>query len=179
MEFISDDRIKKERDDEDIPVEKNYVVKRPNISLLHSYKHSWKSRHNHFLRYSDVKPKDERRPTVTDLANQKQVVQKVNGWKIYHLSTQMEDLSEMESHVLDRLSTMLQAMDKSLCKELEKDINRVNDLIMGNIQRSKVIKDQMQEAKTQMMKVFDHKVHVSEIISRCASKRNFKKREKY
>lgn len=92
MEFISDDRIKKERDDDDIPVEKNYVVKRPNISLLHSYKHSWKSRHNHFLRYSDVKPKDERRPTVTDLANQKQVVQKVNGWKIYHLSTQMEDL---------------------------------------------------------------------------------------
>lgn len=92
MEFISDERIKKEREDEDVPADKVYVVKRPNVSLLHSYKHNWKSRHNHFLRYSDVKPKDERRPTVTDLANQKQVVQKVNGWKIYHLSTQMEDL---------------------------------------------------------------------------------------
>lgn len=92
MEFISDDRIKKERDEDDVLSEKVYVVKRPNVSLLQSYKHNWKSRHNHFLRYSDVKPKDERRPTVTDLANQKQVVQKVNGWKIYHLSTQMEDL---------------------------------------------------------------------------------------
>lgn len=94
MEFISDDRIRKERedDDEEPPTEKVYVVKRPNISLLHSYKHNWKSRHNHFLRYTDVKPKDERRPTVTDLANQKQVVQKINGWKVYHLSTQMEDL---------------------------------------------------------------------------------------
>lgn len=93
MEFISDDRIKKGREEEDeTPSEKVYVVKRPNISLLHSYKHNWKSRHNHFLRYTDVKPKDERRPTVTDLANQKQVVQKINGWKVYHLSTQMEDL---------------------------------------------------------------------------------------
>ncbi|KAK6619097.1 hypothetical protein RUM44_003479 [Polyplax serrata] len=180
MEFISDDRIKKEREEEeDLPSDKVYVVKRPNVSLLHSYKHNWKSRHNHFLRYSDVKPKDERRQTVTDLANQKQVVQKVNGWKVYHLSTQMEDLTEMESHVLDRLSSMLQTMDRTSCKDIEKDVNRVNDLIMGNIQRSKVIKDQMHEAKTQMMKVFDHKVHVSEIISRCASKRNFKKRDKY
>jgi len=72
--------------------EKICIPKRPSISLMNSYRHTWKSRHNHYLRYSDVKPKDERRPTVTDLANQKQVLQKLNGWKIYHLSTQMEDL---------------------------------------------------------------------------------------
>jgi hypothetical protein len=76
--------------------EKIYIPKRPNISLINSYRHTWKSRHNHYLRYSDVKPKDERRPTVTDLANQKQVLQKLNGWKIYHLSTQMEDLVSIE-----------------------------------------------------------------------------------
>lgn len=57
-----------------------------------SYKNSWKSTHNHFQRYSDVKPREERKPTVVDLANQTHVVQKVNGWKIYHLSSQMEDL---------------------------------------------------------------------------------------
>lgn len=59
---------------------------------LQSYKNSWKSTHNHFQRYSDVKPREERKPTVVDLANQAHVVQKVNGWKIYHLSSQMEDL---------------------------------------------------------------------------------------
>ncbi|EEB12193.1 sin3a-associated protein sap130, putative [Pediculus humanus corporis] len=179
MEFISDERIKKEREDEDVPADKVYVVKRPNVSLLHSYKHNWKSRHNHFLRYSDVKPKDERRPTVTDLANQKQVVQKVNGWKIYHLSTQMEDL--VIRNGVTRFGSFIQHAPSNGQESLQRyreDVNRVNDLIMGNIQRSKVIKDQMQEAKTQMMKVFDHKVHVSEIISRCASKRNFKKRDK-
>lgn len=59
---------------------------------LQSYKPSWKSTHNHFQRYSDVKPREERRSTVVDLANQTHVIQKVNGWKIYHLTSQMEDL---------------------------------------------------------------------------------------
>ena len=30
---------------------------KPQVSLLNSYRHTWKSRHNHFLRYSDVKSK--------------------------------------------------------------------------------------------------------------------------
>jgi histone deacetylase complex subunit SAP130 len=46
------------------------------------------------------------------------------------------------------------------------------------MQRSKVIKDQMQEAKSQIMKIFDHKSQVTDIISRCANKRSLKKREK-
>lgn len=53
---------------------------------------SWKATYNHFQRYSDVKPREERRSTVVDLANQAQVLQRVNGWKIYHLTSQMEDL---------------------------------------------------------------------------------------
>lgn len=48
----------------------------------------------------------------------------------------------------------------------------------GNLQRIKIINDGMLEAKSNIMKIFDHKVHVSDIINRCASKRNFKKREK-
>lgn len=59
---------------------------------LKGYKHNWKAANNHFQRYSDVKPREERRPTVMDLANQANVAQKVNGWKIYHLNSQMEDL---------------------------------------------------------------------------------------
>lgn len=48
----------------------------------------------------------------------------------------------------------------------------------GNMQRSKIVADSIQEARTQILKVFDHKMPVSDIIHRCASKRNFKKREK-
>lgn len=46
------------------------------------------------------------------------------------------------------------------------------------MQRSKIIVDGVSEAQNQIMKVFEHKSHVSDIINRCASKRNYKKREK-
>lgn len=73
-------------------VDPNDPKKPRSASLLEAYRHTWKAAHNHFQRYSDVKPREERRPTVIDLANQAHVTQKVNGWKIYHLSAQMEDL---------------------------------------------------------------------------------------
>lgn len=71
---------------------REFTLKRPNISLLSSYRYSWKSRNNHFLRHSDVKPKDERRPSVNELASQRHIYQRLNGWKVHHLSAQMEDL---------------------------------------------------------------------------------------
>lgn len=46
------------------------------------------------------------------------------------------------------------------------------------MQREKIIIDGINDARTQLMKVFDHKSPVADIIHRCASKRNFKKREK-
>uniref|UniRef100_A0A1B0CTQ2 Histone deacetylase complex subunit SAP130 C-terminal domain-containing protein n=1 Tax=Lutzomyia longipalpis TaxID=7200 RepID=A0A1B0CTQ2_LUTLO len=152
------------------------TIKKPRTcSLLETYKQNWKAANNHFQRYSDVKPREERRPSVMDLANQAHVLQKVNGWKIYHLSAQMEDLCELESQVYDKLSSMLQVME---AHEQNPDVDRVNDLLKGNMQRSKVIIDGVNEARGQIMKIFDHKSHVSDIIHRCASKRNFKKREK-
>lgn len=62
------------------------------FTSLQCYKQSWKAANNHFQRYSDVRPRDDRRPNVMDLANQPHVTQKVNGWKIYHLSSQIEEL---------------------------------------------------------------------------------------
>ena len=35
---------------------------------------------------------EERRPTVNELANQKHIVQKASGWKLYHLAAQIEEL---------------------------------------------------------------------------------------
>ena len=106
---------------------------KPQVSLLNSYRHTWKSRHNHFLRYSDVKSKvcsnhslfnekiiyycqDERRPTVNELANQKLVLQKINGWKIYHLSAGMEDVVEMENDLSDRLEDFAQRLEDAASK---------------------------------------------------------------
>lgn len=103
MQFITESGIKKEDDSDgnhsDEPrdgapeAKRVTTIRKPaTASLLNSYRQNWKATHNHYLRYSDVRPKDERRPTIMDLANQYRVLHKVNGWKIHHLSTQMEDL---------------------------------------------------------------------------------------
>lgn len=78
----------------------------------------------------------------------------------------------------DQLTELLKCMETRDGGKPDKEIECINELIKGNLQRVKIINEGMVEAKTQIMKIFDHKVHVTDIISRCASKRNFKKREK-
>ncbi|XP_050309445.1 histone deacetylase complex subunit SAP130-A [Anthonomus grandis grandis] len=193
MQFISESSaVKKENYDSDGPRSDSTpkdgapeapvvtTIRKPaTASLLNGYRQTWKATHNHYQRYTDVKPKDERRPTIIDLANQNKVLEKVNGWKVYHLSTQMDDLAEQEQGVYDQLTELLKFTEsEENSKPNGKEVNRVNELIKGNLQRIKIINDGMQDAKSQIMKVFNHQRHVNDILSRCASKRNFKKREK-
>lgn len=83
---------------------------------------------------------------------------------------------EMEESVHDKLKNMLGCME---AHEQNADVNTVNELLKGNMQRSKIVEEGLSEARKQLLMIFDHKTHVSDIIHRCASKRNFKKREKY
>ncbi|XP_062130123.1 pneumococcal serine-rich repeat protein isoform X1 [Drosophila sulfurigaster albostrigata] len=155
----------------------DFVLRRPrNCALLNTYKPTHKLANNHFHRYTDVKPREERRATVIDLANQPNVQGKISGWKLYHLRSQMEDLNDSEMFSLGQLETMLKELEKD--KDKHGDIERVSELLKGNIQRSKIITDGINEAQNQLMKIFDHKPHVTDIINRLQSKRNFKKREK-
>ncbi|XP_017957929.1 uncharacterized protein LOC108652295 isoform X2 [Drosophila navojoa] len=155
----------------------DYVLRRPrNCALLNTYKPTNKLANNHFHRYTDVKPRDERRATVIDLANQPNVQKKISGWKIHHLRSQMEDLNDSEMVSLSQLETMLKVLEKD--KDKLGEIERISELLKGNIQRSKIITDGINEAQNQLMKIFDHQPHVSDIINRLQSKRNFKKREK-
>jgi hypothetical protein len=43
------------------------------------------------------------------------------------------------------------------------------------MQRSKIIIDNVSEAKAQLNKIFEYQDHAADIINRCSSKRNFKK----
>lgn len=64
-----------------------------------SWKNKWGSRLQHYRRPSEVRPREERRPTVAEIAQQKHVLQKLNGWKVYHLTAQMEDIADLEKQV--------------------------------------------------------------------------------
>ncbi|EDO63307.1 AGAP012273-PA [Anopheles gambiae str. PEST] len=161
-----------------VTARQNVALRKPNnLSLLQSYKQTWKSANNHFQRYTDVKQREERRPTVMDIASQSHILQKLNGWKIYHLSAQIEDLCDLESQAYGELGQMLQACVTNYFP-LGGLPNILYSPTQGNMQRSKIIIDGINDARTQIMKIFKHKPHVSDIILRCASKRNFKKREK-
>ena len=71
---------------------KDLILKKPLASLLTSYNQTWKPAPNHFLRYSDVRVRDDRRPSVMDLANQPRVLQRVNGWKTYLIKAEIDEV---------------------------------------------------------------------------------------
>lgn len=71
---------------------KDVVLKKPQASLLKTYNQQWKHVHNHFLRHSDVKARDDRRPSVMDLANQPNVAQRVNGWKTHLICGEITEM---------------------------------------------------------------------------------------
>lgn len=63
-------------------------------------------------------------------------------------------------------------------QDFDKDVNRLSELVKANIQRSKIIKDQMVEARSQMHKLFDHKGKIVDIMNKYSSKRSVRKKEK-
>uniref|UniRef100_T1IZ24 Histone deacetylase complex subunit SAP130 C-terminal domain-containing protein n=1 Tax=Strigamia maritima TaxID=126957 RepID=T1IZ24_STRMM len=176
-EFERDSRnIKKESLKHDDGVQLSTVRPRPNITLINSYRHTWKSRHNHFLHYSDVKAKEERRTNISDLANQKGMMQKLNGWKIHHLSTQLDEVVDDEDGVLKRLNDFLSRLEDCDRRD-NRESNGVSELIKGNLQRCRIIRDQMKEAKQQVLKVIDHKSQILDIIGKYIAKKPLRKKD--
>lgn len=73
----------------------NYSV----LFIGSSWKNRWGTRLHHYRRPSDVKPREERRPSINEIAQQKHVMQKVNGWKLHYLTAQIEDIAEIQKQV--------------------------------------------------------------------------------
>lgn len=70
-------------------------------------------------------------------------------------------------------------LENQQSKEGQNDhLEKVNELIKGNMQRSNLISDGMNEARTQLTSMFVHKPRVAELLQRCMNKRALKKREK-
>ncbi|XP_018352917.1 PREDICTED: histone deacetylase complex subunit SAP130-A isoform X3 [Trachymyrmex septentrionalis] len=202
MQFLTEEKLKKENKEEskeklsdkrqlsnvqsDIKsstqqTEITIARSRPVPSLLgSSWKNKWTVRLQHYRRPSDVRPREERRPTVAELAQQKYVLQRLNGWKIYHLTTQMEDISSLEKQVHEKLKTTLTLLEsQQTVKSKHNDgLERVNELIKGNMQRSNLISEGMNEARTQLVAIFQHKGPITDLLQRCGNKRAQKKRDK-
>lgn len=192
-EKLAVDSVKEEEEDTQSEYREEYVDDegirwtiekcRPSVSLMNFYSISWKPRNNHFNRHTDIKPKEERRPTVNELANQRGAVQKASGWKLYHMAAQMEDLNDLEKTLLSKFSTIQSALSprpqsKLNVVSMEDELSMMHELTQANIQRCKLIMDQLEESKANMLKVLEHKQKISEIINKHVSKRPIKKKER-
>ena len=175
-----------EEDDEDesFSTSSPSAGRKPRISLFPCHPPNWKALQHHFLRYTDVKPKAEKKLTLSELSNEG--LQKKNGWKIHHLATQMEDMSDNETELLHRLNQCLRSFEQRIAglplmrdSALSPDCpfrvslgDKLADLLRGNIQRSSLFQEQMAESKQLLIKLTnDHRERVGKLTKKNINKR--------
>ncbi|XP_063825225.1 nascent polypeptide-associated complex subunit alpha, muscle-specific form-like [Ostrinia nubilalis] len=83
------------------PVNINPPPKRPLLSS--SYVCGWRGTALHFTRPADVRRREPRAKDILAIASQKHVLTSAEGWKVHHLTAQMDDLVR----VVVRISTLL------------------------------------------------------------------------
>ncbi|XP_071492721.1 uncharacterized protein [Diadema antillarum] len=150
--------------------------KRPCPRLVDTYRQSWKPAHNHFERYSDVKPKDEKKIGIHEIANQRGILKKADGWKIHHIVYQFDDLNSLEKDVYDQMKMIKEGLVGTASKLKEAETDKISELVQGSLQRSQYVMEHLEEAKGTILKMLDHKTKVAGIVKKHANKRHVKKK---
>uniref|UniRef100_A0A3B1KL56 Sin3A-associated protein a n=1 Tax=Astyanax mexicanus TaxID=7994 RepID=A0A3B1KL56_ASTMX len=142
------------------------VRPRPPITLLRHYRNPWKAAYHHFQRYSDIKVKEDKKNSLQDVANQRGVACRAQGWKVHLCAAQLMQLTNLEHDVYSRLTTLQEGLIPKKRAGADDDLHRINELIQGNMQRCKLVMDQVTEARDTMMKVLDHKERVLKLLNK-------------
>ncbi|KAK7155291.1 hypothetical protein R3I93_010050 [Phoxinus phoxinus] len=142
------------------------VRPRPPLTLLRHYRNPWKAAYHHFQRYSDIKVKEDKKGSLQDMANQRGVACRAQGWKVHLCAAQLLQLSNLEHDVYSRLTTLQEGLIPKKRAGADDELHRINELIQGNMQRCKLVMDQVTEARDTMMKVLDHKDRVLKLLNK-------------
>ncbi|XP_027580566.1 histone deacetylase complex subunit SAP130 isoform X5 [Pipra filicauda] len=142
------------------------VRPRPPITLLRHYRNPWKAAYHHFQRYSDVRVKEEKKAMLQEIANQKGVSCRAQGWKVHLCAAQLLQLTNLEHDVYERLTALQEGLIPKKKAATDDDLHRINELIQGNMQRCKLVMDQINEARDSMLKVLDHKDRVLKLLNK-------------
>uniref|UniRef100_A0A4W4H5U2 Histone deacetylase complex subunit SAP130 C-terminal domain-containing protein n=1 Tax=Electrophorus electricus TaxID=8005 RepID=A0A4W4H5U2_ELEEL len=148
---------------------------RPPVTLLRHYRNPWKAAYHHFQRYSDVRVKEEKKGTLQDVASQKGVVGRAQGWKIHLCAAQLVQLTSLEHDVYSRLTSLQEGLIPKKKPGADDDLHRISELIQGNMQRCKLVMDQITEAREAMMKVLDHRERVMKLLNKNGSTKKLNK----
>ncbi|KAM6443070.1 histone deacetylase complex subunit SAP130 isoform 6-T8 [Liasis olivaceus] len=142
------------------------VRPRPPITLLRHYRNPWKAAYHHFQRYSDVRVKEEKKAMLQEIANQKGVSCRAQGWKVHLCAAQLLQLTNLEHDVYERLTSLQEGIIPKKKAATDDDLHQINELIQGNMQRCKLVMDQINEARESMLKVLDHKERVLKLLNK-------------
>ncbi|XP_030072259.1 histone deacetylase complex subunit SAP130 isoform X2 [Microcaecilia unicolor] len=142
------------------------VRPRPPITLLRQYRNPWKAAYHHFQRYSDVRVKEEKKVTLQEIASQKGISCRAQGWKTHLCAAQLLQLTNLEHDVFERLTSLQEGIIPKKKAATDDDLHRINELIQGNMQRCKLVIDQISEARDSMLKVLDHKDRVLKLLNK-------------
>ncbi|XP_016424167.1 histone deacetylase complex subunit SAP130-like [Sinocyclocheilus rhinocerous] len=151
------------------------VRPRPPLTLLRQYRNPWKAAYHHFQRYCDIKVKEEKKGSLQDMANQRGVACRAQGWKVHLCAAQLLQLTNLEHDVYSRLTTLQEGLIPKKRAGADEDLHRINELIQGNMQRCKLVMDQVTEARDTMMKVLDHKDRVLKLLNKNGTPKNSSK----
>lgn len=171
-------------------INQHTICRRPRPSLLGSYNLAWKSLQYHFLRHSEIKVKSEKKINLTDLTNE--TLKKRNGWKVNHLSLQLEDVLKSEisfNQKLKELSKLysenknnlppkvmelgLQPFNAKVCHNSITVLDKLSDLFAANIQRSNLLHDQIKDTNSTLNRLSnDHSEKVGRLTKKFLNKRN-------
>ncbi|XP_058269228.1 histone deacetylase complex subunit SAP130b isoform X2 [Hemibagrus wyckioides] len=151
---------------------------RPPVTLLRHYRNPWKAAYHHFQRYSDVRVKEDKKGGLQDVANQKGVVCRAQGWKIHLCAAQLVQLTNLEHDVYSRLTSLQEGLAPKKKVAGDDDLHRISELIQGNMQRCKLVMDQITEAREAMMKVLDHRERVLKLLNKNSNTKKLHKLHK-
>ncbi|KAK1796772.1 hypothetical protein P4O66_009787 [Electrophorus voltai] len=151
------------------------VRPKPPITLLRHYRNPWKAAYHHFQRYSDIRVKEEKKSSLQDVASQRGVACRVQGWKVHLCAAQLMQLTSLERDVYSRLTTLQEGLIPKKKPGGDDDLHRIDELIQGNMQRCKLVMDQVTEARDTMMKVLDHKDRVLKLLNKNGTARKSSK----
>ncbi|XP_021093103.1 histone deacetylase complex subunit SAP130 [Heterocephalus glaber] len=127
------------------------VRPRPPITLLRHYRNPWKAAYHHFQRYSDVRVKDS-------------LI--VSDFEMFVVLFVFVTLTNLEHDIFERLSNLQEGIIPKKKAAIDDDLHRINELIQGNMQRCKLVMDQISEARDSMLKVLDHKDRVLKLLNK-------------
>ncbi|XP_045535499.1 dual specificity protein kinase splA [Papilio machaon] len=150
--------------------------KRPQLGS--GYVCGWRGTALHFVRPADVRRREPRARDILAIASQRHVLASADGWKVHHLTAQMDDLVSLEADVGSQLAGVLRALETASGRALaalQPHEHALLELLKGNIQRSKIVCEGIQEAREDILRVFKHRNFVSDILTRQADKRCYRK----